>query len=59
MIEARGCPCHGAGVGSERRQDAESEAAIERTKGRMPEVSVRRGGTDNPSPRDTSPFTKI
>jgi hypothetical protein len=37
-----------AGLGSERRQDAESEAARERAQGRMPEANVRRPGTGNP-----------
>ena len=41
-----------AGLGNERRQDAESDAGRERTKGRMPVVSVRRDGTGNPEPRE-------
>jgi hypothetical protein len=35
---------------AERSQDGESEASIERAKGRMPGASVRRDGMGNPGP---------
>jgi hypothetical protein len=45
---------NGAGVGNRAQPGGRSEVSIERAKGRMPEVSVRRDGTGNPGPLEVN-----